>query len=416
MGSPFNYRVINKNCKGERGDENLVGTAAVIGGSIGGLFAAVALQQAGWQVQVFERVGVPLSGRGAGIVTHPQLLAALDAVGADTSDLGVQVHDRVAFDRDGAQFAKVPYPQIVTSWDRMYQTLRRLIPDQDYHLGEALSSYQDDGDGVSLQFVSGREARVDLLVGADGFRSAVRALLMPEVQPTYAGYVVWRALALEADLSPDMHARIFGTFGMFMPTGTQILGYPIAGENNDLRAGHRRYNLVWYAPAEDLEDMLTDASGTVHAISIPPPLVRDDVLARMEETAANLLPDVFRHVLSKSERPFFTPIYDHLSPSFASGRVALSGDAACVARPHVGMGVTKAAQDALALARHATGDLEAGLQAYSAERVPLSRAVYERSQMLGRHMMQAPEAGCPMDGRHNPNLDEIMRLTAVADF
>lgn len=396
----------------------MAGTAAVIGGSIGGLFTAVALRQAGWQVQVYERVAVPLSGRGAGIVTHPQLLAALDAVGADTSDLGVQVHDRVAFDRDGMRFATEPYPQIVTSWDRMYQTLRRLIPNQDYHLGEALSSFRDDADGVSLRFASGREARVDLLVGADGFRSAVRAHLMPEVQPTYAGYVVWRALAQEADLSPDMRDRIFDVFGMFMPTGTQIVGYPIAGENNDLRTGHRRYNFVWYAPASgnDLEGMLTDASGQTHAISIPPPLVRDDILAEMEETAARVLPDIFRHVLSKSERPFFTPIYDHLSPSFASGRVALSGDAACVARPHVGMGVTKAAQDALALARHAKGDLHAGLQAYSAERVPLSRAAYARSQMLGRHMMQAPESGDPMDGRHNPNMDEIIRLTAVADF
>lgn len=392
-------------------------TAAVIGGSIGGLFAAVALRQAGWQVQVYERVGVPLSGRGAGIVTHPQLIDALNAVGADTSDLGVQVHDRVVFDHAGSHFHTMPYPQIVTSWDRMYQTLRRLIPDADYHLGEMLSGYAEDADGVSLTFEGGATARVDLLVGADGFRSAVRAQMLSDVQPKYAGYVVWRALALEAELAPDMRDRIFDVFGMFMPQGTQIVGYPIAGEDNDLRPGHRRYNFVWYAPADDLDDMLTDAKGTTHAISIPPPLVREDVLAKAEDTAARVLPDVFRHILSKSERPFFTPIYDHCSPSFAKGRVALSGDAACVARPHVGMGVTKAAQDALALARHLDdGPVEAALQAYSAERVPLSRAAYERSQMLGRHMMQAPDSGDGKDGRNNPNMDEIIRLTAVADF
>lgn len=396
----------------------MAGTAAVIGGSIGGLFAAAALRRAGWRVQVFERVGVPLSGRGAGIVTHPHLLDALAQVGADTSDLGVQVQDRVVFDHAGHHFHTLPYPQIVTSWDRMYQTLRRLIPDEDYHLGEVLTGYAEDADGVTATFDSGAEARVDLLVGADGFRSAVRAQMLPDVQPTYAGYVVWRALALEADLSPGMRDRIFDVFGMFMPQGTQIVGYPIAGENNDLRPGHRRYNFVWYVPAPDadLDDMLTDASGQTHAISIPPPLVRDEVLARVEGMAARVLPDVFRHILDNSERPFFTPIYDHLSPSFARGRVALSGDAACVARPHVGMGVTKAAQDALALARHASDDLVASLQAYSDERVPASRAAYERSQMLGRHMMQAPDAGDPMDGRNNPNMDEIIRLTAVADF
>lgn len=396
----------------------MAGTIAVIGGSIGGLFAAAALQRAGWKVQVFERVGVPLAGRGAGIVTHPQLIEALNTVGADTSDLGVQVDDRVVFDVDGARVATVPYGQVVTSWDRMYQMLRALIPDENYHLGEMLHGYTEDADGVSLTFESGREARVDVLVGADGFRSAVRAQFAPQVQPTYAGYVVWRALAQEAELNPSMRDRIFDVFGMFIPQGTQIVGYPIAGEDNDLRAGHRRYNFVWYAPmARDvLDDMLTDATGMTHAISIPPPLVREDVLARMEETAARVLPDLFRHILAKSERPFFTPIYDHCSPVFASGRVALSGDAACVARPHVGMGVTKAAQDALALARHLNGDVVAGLKAYSDERVPLSRAAFERSQMLGRHMMAAPLLGDGSDGRANANMEEIVRLTAVADF
>lgn len=395
------------------------GTAAVVGGSIGGLFAAAALRKAGWSVRVFERVGVPLSGRGAGIVTHPKLITALRDVGADISDLGVQVQDRVVFDQAGQHFQTIRHPQVVTSWDRMYQILRRLIPDEDYHLGEMLASFSEDSGGVRLRFESGAEHRVDVLVGADGFRSVVRTQILPEVQPRYAGYVVWRALAQEAELAPEMRDRIFDVFGMFIPTGTQIVGYPIAGENNDLRPGHRRYNFVWYSPvaAAELRDMLTDASGRTHAISIPPPLVREDVLTRMEETAARVLPDVFTHILSKSDRPFFTPIYDHLSPSFATGRVALSGDAACVARPHVGMGVTKAAQDAMALARHlSAAPVEEALQAYSAERVPASRAAYERSQMLGRHMMQTPELGDNVDGRNNPNMDEIVRLTAVADF
>ncbi len=392
---------------------------AIVGGSIGGLFAAAALRKAGWDVVIHERVGVPLAGRGAGIVTHRQLIAALEHVGADISDLGVQVHERVAYDRDGGRVATLDYPQVVTSWDRMYQALRQIIPDSAYRMGAALETYAEDETGVTLSFADGSEDRANLLVGADGFRSAVRAKLLPDIQPEFSGYVVWRALAREDELDADLRDQIFDVFGMFMPTGTQIVGYPIAGEGNDLRPGKRRYNFVWYSPvdSDELDDMLTDANGQRHAISIPPPLVRDDVLKRAGEKAAELLPDVFARVLAKSGRPFFTPIYDHLSPIFAKGRVALSGDAACVARPHVGMGVTKAAQDALALARRlAEAPVPEALQAYSDERVPASRAAFERSRMLGRYIFEAPTAGENSDGANNPNMDEILRLTAIADF
>ena len=68
----------------------MAGHAIIAGGSIGGLFAAAALLRAGWEVDVYERSPVPLAGRGAGIVTHPELIMALEAVGADTSALGVE--------------------------------------------------------------------------------------------------------------------------------------------------------------------------------------------------------------------------------------------------------------------------------------------------------------------------------------
>ncbi|MEM9394109.1 MAG: FAD binding domain-containing protein [Pseudomonadota bacterium] len=397
----------------------MAGKVAITGGSIGGLFAAAALRKAGWDVVVYERVAVPLAGRGAGIVTHPQLIEALKAVGADISALGVQVDQRVAFDRNGRQVAMREHPQVVTSWDRMYQILRRLIPDNAYRMGAVLETYEEDETGVTLKFADGTNDRADFLVGTDGFRSAVRSKLLPDVQPEFSGYVVWRALAQENELDGDIRDCVFNVFGMFMPTGTQIVGYPIAGQGNDLRVGHRRYNFVWYSPVtpSELQDMLTDATGTTHSISIPPPLVRDEVLERVREKATELLPEVFTRILSKSERPFFTPIYDHLSPVFAKGRVALAGDAACVARPHVGMGVTKAAQDALALARHLSGaSLADGLAAYSDERVQASKAAFERSRMLGSYIFEVPAGSDNSDGARNPQMDEILRLTAVADF
>lgn len=392
------------------------GKAIVIGGSIGGLFAAAALMRAGWEVDIYERTEVELSGRGAGIVTHPELVAALEAVGASTDHLGVHVSERVAFAKDGSRVAAIDYPQVVTSWDRMHRVLRALVSDGRYHLGRGAAGYEQTANGAAVTFEDGSRVEADLVVGADGFRSAIRAQMLPEIQPVYAGYVVWRALTAEADLSEDVRRELFPVFGFFAPFGTQIVAYPIAGPENDLRPGHRRFNFVWYArvPESALDDMLTDASGHRHAVSIPPPLVRDDVLAAMQADAEARLPEGFVRALRAGERPFFTPIYDHHSPRMADARVALAGDAACVARPHVGMGVTKAAQDALALARHVSGgDVAAGLQAYSAERVAAAKTAHGRARELGAEIFGYADEAANADGTAHPRLRWIMENTAV---
>ena len=389
--------------------------ALICGGSIGGLFCAAMLRRAGWDAVVLERSRTELSGRGAGIVTHDLLIDLIRQAGAETEDLGVQVTERVAFDLNGNRLATLPLPQIVTSWDRVHSLLRALMPEGSYRLDQAISKYRQDADAVTLEMEDGTTQMADLLVGADGFRSAVRAQMHPTVQPRYSGYVVWRALAHEADLPDWVRARVFDPFGFFLPSGTQIIGYPIAGPGNDLRPGHRRYNFVWYSPvaADDLADMLTDATGQRHDVTIPPPLVRDAVLARMQDFARAHLPAPFLEILARSERPFFTPIYDHLSPVFADGRVALAGDAACVARPHVGMGVTKAAGDAEALARAlAVGTVHTALQRYSDERVAASRIAHETAQRLGGFIF-GDGSGANRDGRSNPNLAAIMAETAV---
>ena len=393
--------------------------AVICGGSIGGLFSAALLRNAGWDVVVLERSRNELSGRGAGIVTHDLLERLIRLAGAETTDLGVQVMERVAFDLKGARVATIALPQIVTSWDRVHSLLRALMPEGIYRLDKAVSRYEEQCDGVVLHLEDGTTETADLVVGADGFRSAIRAQMHPNVQPRYAGYVVWRALAHEADLPHAVRNGVFDAFGFFLPSGTQIIGYPIAGQGNDLRPGHRRYNFVWYSPVaeSDLAEMLTDGSGYRHDITIPPPLVREAVLAQMQSFAREHLPEPFLEILSCSERPFFTPIYDHLSPTFASRRVALVGDAACVARPHVGMGVTKAAADAEALARLLTqSDVPAALSNYSKERVAAGRIAYETAQRLGTYIFAAGAVGADRpnyDGRSNPKLATIMAETAV---
>ena len=159
--------------------------------------------------------------------------------------------------------------------------LRALVPDDHYHLGRAFASVEQDGHRVTVRFADGHVERADLLVGADGFRSSVRAQVAPEVQPIYAGYLVWRGAPDEGALSPDTLRSIFPYFTFFLPPRQQVIGYPIAGLHNEMRPGSRRYNFIWYRVVDDarLREMCTDAEGRHHEFSIPPPLIREEVIA-----------------------------------------------------------------------------------------------------------------------------------------
>jgi 2-polyprenyl-6-methoxyphenol hydroxylase-like FAD-dependent oxidoreductase len=188
---------------------------------------------------------------------------------------------------------------------------------------------------------------------------------------------------------PETRNGIFPYFAFFLPEQQQIMGYPIAGLNNDLRPGHRRYNFIWYrvGDARTLQQMCVDRSGRQHEYSVPPPLIRDDLIARMREEAAAILPPQFLECLNKMQ-PFFTPIYDFSSPQLVSGRVALVGDAASSPRPHMGFGMSKAGGDAQALAE-ALGshdDVDDALGAYNKIRQPLGERIMLHGRKLGTHL------------------------------
>jgi 2-polyprenyl-6-methoxyphenol hydroxylase-like FAD-dependent oxidoreductase len=394
--------------------------AIVVGGSISGLFAAALLRQKGWRADVFERVDVELKGRGAGIVSHPELLDILDESGAGTTDLGVHVSDRVLFDREGNVVKHRHFPQILTSWDRLQNLARRVQPEGTYHLNHNLVGFEQDANGVTVRFENGRIEKGDMLVAADGFRSAVRSILAPQVRPLYAGYVIWRSVVDEADLDPATHAAVFEKFAFFLEPGHEIVGYPIAGPDNDLRPGKRRYNFVWYRTINEkrLEDMLTDASGRMHAISIPPPLVRPDVVKEMRDKAETFMAKPMLSVLHTVKSAFFTPIYDLASPSMAFGRVVLIGDAAFVGRPHVGLGVTKGAADARALAdalASSGGDVEGGLQAFDEKRRPIGDLVVAKGRALGAFLVEKGARG-HANGIDEHHQDELLRETAADHF
>jgi 2-polyprenyl-6-methoxyphenol hydroxylase-like FAD-dependent oxidoreductase len=363
------------------------GRAIVIGGSLAGLFAGLLLRRR-FAVDIYERADAGLAGRGAGIATHALLWEALDAAGiAWRQGLGVEVETRRFFERDGRMSLEYPYRQIVTSWDRLYNMLRAEFPPGHYHSGRELVAVEERRDSVVARFADGSTAEGDLLVGADGVRSKVRAQFLPDVNPVYVGYAAWRALVPEEMIAPGVHADVFEHMAFCLPPGEQILGYPVAGPNNDLQRGRRRYNLVWYRPADDavLRRFLTDDAGTFHPAAIPPPLISRVVIADMREAAETVLAPQFRDLIRLVERPMLQAIYDIESPRMAFGRVAIIGDAAFVARPHVGAGVAKAAQDALALtqALEAVPDIAMALKRMEATQQPFGRRVIARARELG---------------------------------
>jgi 2-polyprenyl-6-methoxyphenol hydroxylase-like FAD-dependent oxidoreductase len=388
-----------------------------------GLFAGNLLARAGWRAEIYERAEAELSGRGAGIVTHGEMREVLRAAGCDPShDFGIEVAGRRTLDRAGQVIGHHDCPQTLTSWDRVFRMLRERFPPERYHLGKELRRIEETASGVVAHFINGAQVEADLIVGADGFRSTVRAQVLPHIKPAYAGYVAWRGLVPEGALSQATHADLFDALVFCLPPGEQCLTYPVAGPANDLRAGHRRCNFVWYRPAPETTEfrrMLTDAAGRLHALGIPPPLVREEVIAELRDAARALLPPQLEEVIRLTERPFLQPIYDVETPHMAVGRIALLGDAAFLARPHVAAGVTKAAEDAMALATalQSNGGVESALQRFAAARIGINRQVMERGRDLGSYLQpQLTSAKERRKAERHRTPQAVMSEIAVLDF
>jgi 2-polyprenyl-6-methoxyphenol hydroxylase-like FAD-dependent oxidoreductase len=394
--------------------------ALIIGGSLGGLFAANLLARAGWDIEIFEHSGAPLAGRGAGIITHPGLFECLKRIGiAIDEDFGVDIPSRAAFDRSGAVVGTLPLRQNLTTWGRLHELLLAALPAGRYHLGHAFRELESDDDGITARFLNGASARGDLLVGADGIRSTVRAHVAATARPQYAGYVAWRGLADENSLAPAVHRDLFPRFAFCLPEREHMLGYPVAGFTNSTRPGKRCYNFVWYRPvdeADGLPRLCTDVKGRRHDMSTPPPLICGEILSEMRRAADELLSPQFAEVVRCSHQPFFQAIFDLESPRINFGRVALLGDAAFVARPHCGMGVTKAAGDAMALAdalRSPWGGVPAALERYDERRRSFGAAVVAHGRELGAWLqgIETPEAK-----RHHTPKAVMSEIAVTRDY
>ena len=296
--------------------------------------------------------------------------------------------------------------------------LKEAFPQERYLQGKTVKTVAQDANSVEVGCEDGSTYKAELLIASDGIRSGVRAQVAPQIQPEYAGYIAWRGVCDEACLSQYTLDTLFNYFGFCLPNGEQMLGYPVAGSGNDTRPGKRRYNFVWYRPAskhEELVQLLTDDDGHYYPIGIPPSKVSWRHIAHMRTVARQILAPQYAEILEKTAAPFLQAIYDVRSEQIVFGRIALMGDAAFVGRPHVGMGVTKAGDEAMVIAKHIEklGATPNALQAYSDERLKLGQQVVARAQYLGRYMQAQGSKGTRDQENLKRNAGTVMAETAI---
>lgn len=358
---------------------------AIVGGSLGGLNAALRLRDAGADVHVFERSPRPLEARGAGIVLHPATTGYLERRGLlDLDRVSSSATTLRYLRRDGSVLLEEPIAYRFTSYATLYAALVPLLEADRYHLGAECVALEPDGEGVTVRFADGTGRRVDLVVGADGVHSTVRALLFPGLAPGYAGYVAWRGTLVEASVPPPAAAALEGTLCYFVGDRSHMLSYEIPAVG-----GGRHLNWVWYRnvpDGADLDGLLTARDGARRNLSLAPGEVRERFVDDLHRAAPRCLPGPFAAVVRASATPFVQVVVDIEVPSMVVGRVCLIGDAAFTLRPHIAAGTAKAALDAETLAeaiRSGPGNLDVALATWGARQLDVGRRAAARTRQVG---------------------------------
>lgn len=362
----------------------------VAGGSLGGLTAALHLRDVGCDVVVHERSRLPLEGRGAGIVLHPASIRYLDAEGSIRVDEVSTRADRLRYlNRDGSVLHEEPCGYRFTSYYTLYQGLLGCLERERYHLGQEVEGFEQDEDVVRVRLGDGLTEEADLLVFADGIHSTGRRVLLPEVEPRYAGYVGWRGTVLESDLDGEALESLHEAIVYYVGPSTHVLTYPIPDFDGSVETGSRRINFVWYrnvAEGDEIADLLTDRHGAKHDVSLGPGAVQDKHVGSLFDAAQDELPEGIAQAVIRSDVPFVQAVFDVEVPHMAFGRVCLIGDAAFVIRPHAAAGTAKAAEDAYRLSEAVAasgGDIRRALERWEPGQLEVGRRVLERARDLG---------------------------------
>jgi len=354
---------------------------AVIGGGIGGLTTAVALRQAGFEVDVYEQA-LELTEVGGGINMAPNATRVLRTLGlgAGLDREGVRplgTHQRRW--QDGRTLQRAPLnPQCEELYGAPHMTIHRAdllaviaaaFPTERVHLGHRLIGVSNTADGVEASFDNGARITPDVLVGADGIHSAVRAALFGEEEPAFAGCVAYRGLVpVERIASLDLE---LGNQSWVGPGGHFVHYFVSRG---------RLLNFVgWTEHDEWNREDWTDRATVARALA---------AFAGWHEQV--------RTIISSAETCFIWALFDRDPlPHWSAGRTTLLGDACHPMYPFMGQGAAMAIEDGVTLAaclRTINNPAEALLH-YERRRLPrvTQLQAMSRANKLRFHMRDGPE-------------------------
>mgnify|MGYP001822942065 CR=1 FL=1 len=364
----------------------------IVGGSIAGCAAAIALDRLGCSVTVVERSSGALRDRGSGIAVPIPLRDELVATGYLPEGYASWLAaGRRWYAADGSATGRLCWNQpgsaATNNWGVLWRSLRERLPDSvDYVDGTEVDEIGIEPDHVGLGVRGGPDRDVDVVVGADGYRSRLRSLLHPESRPRIAGYVLWRG-NFPADRLEDtaawqevLETREWLTVGF---AGGHGVMYPIPDFDAD---GEERLRVNWaiYAP-------VPDGLTVTEPHSIPPGGVATDWYEQYAALVEAHIPPRLRPVFtSPADEVSIQPIYDELVDTYVGARSLLIGDAATLSRPHTGSGATKALQDARLLETlGATATSWADLLGqYDADRTAVGRSLVELGRRIGRDQVE----------------------------
>jgi salicylate hydroxylase len=341
---------------------------AVIGAGIGGLAAAVALRQRGYEVAIYERAN-KLEEAGAGLQIGPNGAKVMRVLGLEDelmrnafeplSIMSITWDEgRLRFRQPLKAVAREKYgaPYLTAHRADLHNLLRRATGDTPLHLGAHCVGAGTVNATAVARFADGSEAEADIVVGADGIRSAIRAQHFGADRPRFTEMMAWRCIVpmecVPTRVGPDGSVALDRGeyFGWIGPNG-HVICYPIGvdGDRLNIFGGH-------------VTEQWVEESWSV-------PSSREELIAAKAGWNEALL-GMFHHV----EHVFKWGIYDRDPlPQWSAGRVTLLGDAAHPTMPTLAQGANMAIEDgyvlARALARH-PGDVEAALKSYVAERKP----------------------------------------------